>query len=55
MSMAVASVVSGAAADVLGPAAPYLAVAALALATLPVVRRLRTATIAPAPTPDLRG
>ena len=55
MSMAVASVVSGAAADVLGPAAPYLAVAALALATLPVVRRLRTSTIAPAPTPDLRG
>ena len=54
-SMAVSSVVSGATADVLGPAAPYLAVAALSLATLPFVRRLRTRSAAALPAPDLRG
>jgi hypothetical protein len=51
----VSSVVSGATADVLGPAAPYLAVAALSLATLPFVRRLRTRSAAALPAPDLRG
>jgi MFS family permease len=52
-SMAMSSVVSGATADVLGPAAPYLGVAVLAVATLPLVRRLRRSAVGPVA--DLRG
>ncbi|MFN8168176.1 MAG: MFS transporter [Candidatus Nanopelagicales bacterium] len=51
-SMAVASVAAGVTASVVGAAAPYLAVAVAALATLPFLRGLRRATpVAPAAAP----
>ena len=52
-SMAVSSVLAGVTASVLGAPVPYLAVAASALATLPVVRRLHVSEAAPPRSADL--